>query len=126
MRSTLAPAASKLALLGGTPVGKVTYPKFPTFTEKAIARAADMLRDGLPQFRQALSGTVVRPALVERLLGRLNYVRRRGEIRFADFRVNDATALCFQRLGPDQHIEGGLHPDAAHALCQIHNRAFRQ
>ena len=46
MSSTLAPAASKLALLGGTPVGKVTLPKFPTFTEKAIGRAADMLRQG--------------------------------------------------------------------------------
>ena len=46
MSSTLAPAASKLALLGGTPVGKVTYPKFPTFTDRAIERAADMLRQG--------------------------------------------------------------------------------
>ncbi len=46
MSTTLAPAATKLALLGGTPVGKVTLPKFPTFTEKAIGRAADMLRQG--------------------------------------------------------------------------------
>jgi dTDP-4-amino-4,6-dideoxygalactose transaminase len=46
MSSTLAPAASKLALLGGTPVGEITYPKFPTFTDRAIERAADMLRQG--------------------------------------------------------------------------------
>jgi dTDP-4-amino-4,6-dideoxygalactose transaminase len=46
MSSTLAPAAAKLALLGGTPVGKITYPKFPTFTDRAIERAADMLRQG--------------------------------------------------------------------------------
>ncbi len=46
MSTTLAPAASKLALLGGTPVGKITYPKFPTFTDRAIERAADMLRQG--------------------------------------------------------------------------------
>ena len=46
MSSTLAPATAKLALLGGTPVGKVTSPKFPTFTDRAIERAADMLRQG--------------------------------------------------------------------------------
>lgn len=46
MSSTLAPAASKLALLGGTPVGKITYPKFPTFTDRAIERTAEMLRAG--------------------------------------------------------------------------------
>lgn len=46
MSSTLAPAAAKLALLGGTPVGKITYPKFPTFTDRAIERTAEMLRAG--------------------------------------------------------------------------------
>ncbi len=39
-------AASQLALLGGTPVGKITYPKFPRFTEAAVLRAADLLRAG--------------------------------------------------------------------------------
>lgn len=46
MSTTLAPAASKLALLGGTRVGEVTYSKFPHFTEEAIARVADVLRAG--------------------------------------------------------------------------------
>ncbi|MCF7687071.1 MAG: DegT/DnrJ/EryC1/StrS family aminotransferase [Cephaloticoccus sp.] len=46
MSSTLAPTAAKLALLGGTPVGKITYPKFPTFTDRAIARTVEMLRTG--------------------------------------------------------------------------------
>lgn len=46
MSTTLAPAAAKLAYLGGTPVGQITYPKFPTFTERAINRAAEMLRAG--------------------------------------------------------------------------------
>ncbi|MBP6508861.1 MAG: DegT/DnrJ/EryC1/StrS family aminotransferase, partial [Opitutaceae bacterium] len=46
MSSTIAPAASKLALLGGTAVGKITYPKFPTFSERALARTTEMLRDG--------------------------------------------------------------------------------
>ena len=40
MSSTIAPAASKLALLGGTAVGKITYPKFPVFTDRAIERTA--------------------------------------------------------------------------------------
>lgn len=46
MSTTLTPAASKLALLGGTRVGEVTYSKFPHFTEEAIARVADVLRAG--------------------------------------------------------------------------------
>jgi len=46
MSTTLIPAASKLALLGGTRVGEVTYSKFPHFTEEAIARVADVLRAG--------------------------------------------------------------------------------
>ncbi|MBE36175.1 MAG: hypothetical protein CMI16_11590 [Opitutaceae bacterium] len=46
MSSTIAPATSKLALLGGTAVGKITYPKFPTFTDWAIERTAEMLRTG--------------------------------------------------------------------------------
>lgn len=44
MSTTLAPAASKPALLGGTPVGDVVYSPFPTFTDQAIERATDMLR----------------------------------------------------------------------------------
>ncbi len=46
MSSTIAPATSKLALLGGTPVGKISYPKFPVFTDRAIERTAEMLRAG--------------------------------------------------------------------------------
>jgi len=46
MSSTLAPAASRLALLGGTRVGEVTYSQFPHFTEQAIARVAEVLRAG--------------------------------------------------------------------------------
>jgi dTDP-4-amino-4,6-dideoxygalactose transaminase len=46
MSSSLVPAAPKLALLGGTPVGPITYPKFPTFTDRAIGRTAEMLRAG--------------------------------------------------------------------------------
>jgi dTDP-4-amino-4,6-dideoxygalactose transaminase len=38
--------ASQLALLGGTRVGEVVYSPFPTFTERAIERAAEMLRTG--------------------------------------------------------------------------------
>jgi len=46
MSSTLAPAAPKLALLGGTAVGQITYPKFPTFTDRAVDRTVEMLRAG--------------------------------------------------------------------------------
>jgi dTDP-4-amino-4,6-dideoxygalactose transaminase len=46
MSSTIAPAVSKLAYLGGPAVGKITYPKFPVFTDRAIERTAEMLRAG--------------------------------------------------------------------------------
>jgi len=46
MSAPLAPSAAKLALLGGTPVGDVTYSPFPHFSEQAIARVADVLRAG--------------------------------------------------------------------------------
>ncbi len=46
MSATLAPASSKLALLGGTAVGEVVYPKFPVFTEHTLERAMEMLRAG--------------------------------------------------------------------------------
>ena len=38
--------ASKLALLGGTPVGDVVYSKFPVFSERAIERVGEVLRAG--------------------------------------------------------------------------------
>lgn len=38
--------SSQLALRGGTPVGKVTYSKFPIFSEAAIDRVGEVLREG--------------------------------------------------------------------------------
>jgi dTDP-4-amino-4,6-dideoxygalactose transaminase len=46
MSATLTPTASKLALLGGTRVGEVTYSKFPQFSERAIERVVGVLREG--------------------------------------------------------------------------------
>jgi len=46
MASVIAPSAQRLALLGGTRVGEVTYSAFPHFSEKAIARVGDVLRAG--------------------------------------------------------------------------------
>lgn len=39
-------SASRLALLGGTAIGKVGYPQHPKFSERAIQRATDVLRAG--------------------------------------------------------------------------------
>lgn len=45
--STLStPSNSPLALLGGTPIGEVVYSKFPHFSEQAIERVGQVLRDG--------------------------------------------------------------------------------
>ena len=46
MSNVIAPSASKLALLGGTPVGEVTWSRFPQFSERAISRVAEVLRAG--------------------------------------------------------------------------------
>ncbi|MFZ9682950.1 MAG: DegT/DnrJ/EryC1/StrS family aminotransferase [Cephaloticoccus sp.] len=46
MSSVIAPNSTKLALLGGTKVGEVTYSKFPQFSERAIARVGEVLRAG--------------------------------------------------------------------------------
>ncbi len=43
---TLPQTASSLALTGGIPVGDVAYSRYPQFTEAAIARAAQVLREG--------------------------------------------------------------------------------
>ena len=66
-------------------------------------------------------GAVVRPALVERLLGRFDDVGRSGEIGFADFQVNHAAALRFQRPGSHQNIESRFDSDAAHSFCEFHS-----
>ncbi len=46
MSNTLAPAATQLAFLGGSPVGEVTYSKFPQFSPRAIERVVEVLRAG--------------------------------------------------------------------------------
>ncbi len=46
MSTIQTPTASKLALLGGTRVGEVTYSKFPQFSERAIERVVEVLRAG--------------------------------------------------------------------------------
>ena len=38
--------SSSLALLGGSQIGEVTYSKFPRFSERAIERVGDVLREG--------------------------------------------------------------------------------
>ena len=56
----------------------------------------------------SLRRPVMRPALIERLLGRLDDVLRRVEIGLADLQVNDAAALRLQRAGLHQNLERGL------------------
>lgn len=46
MSPILATNTTKPALLGGAPVGEVSYSKFPHFSERAIARVAEVLRTG--------------------------------------------------------------------------------
>ena len=58
------------------------------------AGARNVRGDGFAQFGQSLGGAVVGPALVERLLGGFDDVRRGREIGLADFQVDHALALA--------------------------------
>ena len=86
------------------------------------AGARDVRGDGFAQFGLALGGTVVGPALVERLLGGFDDVRRGREIGLADFQVDHAAALRFQRTGAHQDVEGRFDADAGHSFCELHSR----
>ncbi len=46
MSDTLTMKSQSLAMLGGTPVGEVVYSKFPHFSERAIERVGEVLRQG--------------------------------------------------------------------------------
>ena len=76
--------------------------------------------DGFSQLGVALRRAVMRPALVERFLGRFHDVRRSREIGFADLQVDHTAALRFQRAGAYQNIEGGFEYEAAHSFCEFH------
>ncbi len=79
-------------------------------------RPADIRGNGLAQFGQPLRGPVMRPALIQRLLAGLDDMARRVEVGLADFQVNDAVSLRFQRPRAHQDFEGGFHAYAVHPL----------
>ena len=85
------------------------------------AGARNVRGDGFAQFGLSLGGAVVGPTLVERLLGGLDYVGRRREIGLADFQVNHAAALRFQRTGAHQDVESRFDADAGHSFCELHS-----
>src|SRR6267378_4211294 len=57
----------------------------------------------------------MRPALVERLDGRLNHVCRCVKIGFPDLQMHDLFALSFQGFGLVQNLEGRLGAQPRHA-----------
>ena len=80
--------------------------------------------DGFAQFGLALGGAVVSPAFVEGLLGGFHYMRRSGEIGLADFQVNHAATLRFQRTGAHQDVESRFNADAGHSFCELHSASL--
>ena len=58
----------------------------------------------------------MRPALVERALGRVADVDRRVEVGLADLEVDHVVALRLPRAGAGRRLEGSLGADADHAL----------
>ena len=84
------------------------------------ARARNVAGDGLPQFRQALRWAVFRPAFRERFLAGRDYVGRRRKVRLADFEMNDALALRFERARLYQDVERRFDPNTGHFVDQMH------
>ncbi len=86
------------------------------------ARARNVGGDGFAQFGLALRGSVMSPTSVERIFGGLDDMGRGGEIGLADFQVNHAATLRFQRSGAHQDVESRFDADAGHSFCQLHIR----
>ena len=72
------------------------------------------------QLRESLGRAIVRPAVVQRLFGRLDDMRGSGEVGLADFEMNHLGPARLQGAGTDQHIECGFDSDPRHTLGQLH------
>ena len=83
--------------------------------DRDAARAAYVIGNGLAQSGQAGGGTVMGPALVQRIHGRFHHVGWRVEIGLSDLQVNDALALGFERLGLVQNFKGSFRAQPGHA-----------
>ncbi len=73
-----------------------------------VARGIET-RDRLAQCREATRGGVTGFPIGERRLPRLDDRRRRGEVRLADFQMNDVMACSLQFVGSRQqshHMKG--------------------
>src|SRR3970040_185844 len=75
-----------------------------------------VLRDGLPQRHQPQAVRVARPAVLERLLGRLADHRRRVEVGLAELEVDDVLALALELLRPLEDLDGKKGLDGVRAL----------
>ena len=84
------------------------------------AAGGDLLGDGFPQLRVALGRAVVCPALLQGGLSGGHNVRLGGEVRLADFQVDNVTSGRFQLAGPRQHLKRRLGSQPTHPLCKAH------
>src|SRR4051812_8631388 len=57
-------------------------------------------------------------AFVERAASGVDDISRCIEIGFANLKMNNVAALCFQRPRLNQNFEGGLGAETRHALCE--------
>src|SRR5262245_29045967 len=76
-----------------------------------------MLCNFRPKFPYAGNRRIVSRASLKPVDTRTHYGFRGVEVRLTDFQVNDAAALTLQLIGPTQHFEGSLTPDALHSFC---------
>ena len=80
----------------------------------------DVLGHRQAQFGDAVGRGVAVVAVGQGLAAGLDDVLGRLEVRLADPEVDDAAALGGQRIGPGQHLEGGLGAQVAHAFGELH------
>src|ERR1019366_10208294 len=96
------------------------YDRHVLWAHLNAAGARNVRGDGFAQFGLALGGSIVSPALVERLFGGFDDLRRSWEIGLADLQGNHAATLRFQRTGAYQDVESRFDADTGHSFCKLH------
>ena len=80
----------------------------------------DIFGNGFARVRQSRSWTIMRKTLIERILCRLNHIRRRIEVRLADFKMDDVLPLCLEGTGLDKNFKSCFGSKARNAFGDMH------
>ena len=86
----------------------------------------EVFRDRFAQGQDAVGRRVSVMAVGERLLGRLDDVLWRAEIRLADSQIDHPAASARKFLGAPENHESALRSQPAHRACRLRKLAVRR